>query len=405
MRSESPLPPSKTLDPALGSFLHAVTAADNEALRQWFLHDRLDENAIRWLCSERLAPYVFYRLKKANLLTQLTESSRLPLRAAYYASAAQNALLNDALRQLSVQLISSGVRVCVLKGMALASSLYPAAPTRPSGDLDILVQKSEIAEVKHALVSLGYCDMGIEPEAHQAWGNHLHMWRPTSNGARVIIEVHWHLVHDPGFARRINLEASMARSMPVDFGGSTAMVLDPVDQLIHACAHLLLHHSREWIVGWLLDVHLLIARYGPIWDWVEVIRRAQDWQLAGALRYWVEITECYFGPSLPLPAQQALQKVQPSAYEAPYLIGARAAQQFVWDNVLRRASGIANRRQRLTYLGELFFPPWTYMQYRYAAGTRWLAPIYYGWRLLLAARIAVRQVRGATDDAHRSLTL
>ena len=369
-------------------------------MRQWFLHERLDEDAIRWLRSERLAPYVFYRLRKANLLTHLAESSMLPLRTAYYASAAQNALLSDALQQLAMQLTASGVTVCVLKGMALAASLYPAAPTRPSGDLDILVQKSDIALVRQALAALGYCDMGVEPEAHQAWGSHLHMWRPTSNGARVIIEVHWHLVHDPGFAQRINLDAAMSRSLPVAFGGFTAMVLDPVDQLIHACAHLLLHHSREWIVGWLLDIHLLIVRYGPDWDWTEVVRRAEDWQLAGALRYCVEITECYFGPSMPLPAQQALQKAQPSAYEAPYLIGVRAAQQFVWDNVLRRASGIANWRQRLTYLGEMFFPPWTYMQYRYAAGTRWLAPIYYGWRLVLAAMIISRQVRGTTNGPH-----
>lgn len=393
MREELPSNVLIALDPLKASFLQGVAAIDNRALEQWFCQNSLDEDAIRWLYSQRLAPYTFYRLQKAGLLTQLTESNQQILRKAYYVSAAHTALLTNALNQVSKDLTAIGVEIYVLKGMALGSTLYPAAPTRPSGDLDILVKKSEIAKVKQALVSLGYCDMGTEAELHQAFGNHLHMWRSYPNGAKVVIEVHWHLVHDPGFAQRVNLDAVMFRSLPVEYGSFTARTLDPIDQLIHACAHLLLHHNRAWNLGWLLDIHLLITRYRLIWDWDEVIRRAEDWQLAGSLRYWVELTERYFGPSLPNPAMQALQEVQSSSSESPYLIDTQATRQLRWEKVLRRASGIADWRQRLTYLSEMCFPPWTYMQYRYEARTRWLAPIYYGWRLVRAGMIAFRHVR------------
>jgi hypothetical protein len=143
---------------------------------------------------------------------------------------------------------------------------------------------------------------------------------------------------------------------------------------------------------WLLDLGLLVDRHGQKWDWTEVIGRAEKLGLAGSLRYWLELTEAWYGPFLPTQAVQVLARVKSGAQEAWYIEKARSANARRWNVAWRRAFGDADLSRGLAYLVEVFFPPWAYMQYRYGARTRWLAPVYYGWRFIRAGLVAFRRV-------------
>jgi hypothetical protein len=204
--------------------------------------------------------------------------------------------------------------------------------------------------------------------------------------------VHWQLVHDPGYALQMPLDELRARARPVVVDGQVVLALEPADQLLHSCAHLLLHHGQSWSLLWLLDLRLLVDRYGGDWAWDEVVARAAEMRLAGGLRYWLGLAEGWFGPFLPEAARQALAKVRPAADEARYIADAQRGDLRVWERVWGRARSVAGWRQAVTYLGEILFPPWAYMQYRYRARSRWLAPLYYGWRLVRAGLVALRRV-------------
>ena len=376
--------------PGVVMFLTALAAAGSDELREWIAANGLGAGAAAWLLAEGMGPYAFYRLREAGVLDQLQPNAAATVREAYYTSAAGRMLLAAEAEALLAALRPLTVDPILLKGMALGTTLYPAAPTRPVSDLDILIERSQVRVVKQVLQDRGYQDMGLDPDEHQAFTNHLHVWREYGGKNKVAIEAHWNLVHDPAYARQLDLAGVRARAQWADFGSYRALVLDPVDQLIHACAHLLLHHAENWHQVWLLDLRLLVGRYGETWDWATVMDRASVAHLGGAVKYWLGLTEAWYGPFLPERARQALAAVQPAAMEQPHLAAASGDHQRVWQLVWGRTWGSGGWRGRLVYIGETFFPPWAYMQYRYRARSRWFAPFYYGWRLVRAALVAFR---------------
>jgi len=369
-----------------------LTAPEADALARWADAAVFPAAWAGWLRAQGLAPYVFYRLRQAGLLPRVPEDAAATLRSAYYAAAIQHALLSAELGALLAELRPLGIEPVLLNGMALGTALYPAPATRPTSDLDLLIERSQVEVVRRLLIGRGYRDAGLAPEDHIAFCNHLHAWREYPGGQQVVVEAHWQLVHDPGYARQIPVDELRARGRPLVLDGHEVLALDPADQLLHACAHLLLHHGQSWSLLWLLDLRLLVGRYGGDWDWGQVVQRAAGMHLAGGLRYWLGLAEGWFGPFLPDAARQALAAVRPAADEARHIAEAQKRDLRVWDKLWSRARGTADWRQALLYLGETLFPPWTYMQHRYAARSRWLAPLYYGWRVVRAGLVVFRRV-------------
>ena len=390
-----PRPPgSRPAGPFQGAvpFLRALIAAEPDALRAWLAVHQLDADAIAWLRHQGLDPWVFDQLRRGGLLALLPTDVAGSFRVDYYATAAYHTLLSAALRELLVELSPTGIHPIVLKGMALSSTLYLTPAARPTSDLDLLIEQAQVPVARQALLKLGYQDVfGLEPEDHVAFSNHLHVQRESAGGLTVAIEAHWHLVHDPGYVRHMDADLLRARAQPADLSGCSTLVLDPTDQLLHACAHLLLHHNQHPRLIWLLDMRLLVERYGPIWDWAALLARAHAMHLAAALYYWLGQAELWFGAFLPASVRQSLAAAQPAEDEARYLAAAQTGDLRVWENYWQRASGTLGLRQKLAYVRETFFPPWAYMQHRYGARSRWLAPFYYGWRFIRAGLVAFRQ--------------
>ena len=316
--------------------MRAVVSDRTQALDGWLAAHSLDEATVAWLSDQGLAPLVFYRLRETGLLACLPADVAGSLRAHYYATAAYHALLSAALRDLWVELGQAGIRPIVLKGMALSSTLYLTPAARPTSDLDLLIERTQLPVVREVLLTLGYQDtLGLEPEGHLAFTNHLHVQRESAGGQTVAIEAHWHLVHDPGYVRHVNTDLLRARAQPADLSGCTALVLEPADQLLHACGHLLLHHGQHPRLIWLLDLRLLVERYGPTWDWAALLD-APAMHLAAALCYWLMQAESWFGAFLSEEARQALAAAQPAVDEARYLSAAQDGDLRVWASNWQR---------------------------------------------------------------------
>jgi len=252
-------------------------------------------------------------------------------------AATQYTLHSAELEALLGEFRKRGIEPVVLKGMAVCSTAYPSPGTRPTSDLDVLIQRSQVKAIRQLLAARGYCDKGLDQGQRIAFAHHLHMWRPSLGGHHMVVEAHWELVHDPGYARRLDVQGFMARTARMNSRDGSAQALDPVDQLIYACAHLLLHHLHDWSLLWLLDLRLLVARRGAGWDWRELVDRAERYKLAGTLRYWLDLTEAWYGPFLPPQATQALAAARVSPEERWYIATARVGSARQWKFVWRRA--------------------------------------------------------------------
>jgi hypothetical protein len=363
------------------------------ALGDWLAIESLNAKDIAWLCDQGLAPLTFYRVRESGMLGDLATDAATALRTSYYSAAAQHALLSAALHALLAELSLYNIQPIVLKGMALSSTLYPTPAARPVSDLDLLIERSQVADVQQALLRLGYQDsLGLKPESHVAYSNHLRMQQGYAGRQTVNVEAHWQLVHNPGYVQYLDVDLFRRRAQLTILDGCPALVLEPADQLLHACAHLLLHHSQNPRLLWLLDLRLLVERYGTTWDWAEIVHRAAMLHVAAALRYWLMQAEGWFGAFLPASARQALATAPLAEGEARYIAAAQSGDLRVWASYRQLVGELTGRRQRLAHVRETLFPPWAYMQHRYGAGSFWLAPLYYGWRLVRAGLVAFRRV-------------
>jgi len=173
-------------------------------------------------------------------------------------------------------LVSTGLPVIVLKGPALARTIYPVATLRPYTDIDLTVQERHEAAAATLLASR-YTEVpnGAE-EARRARASHLrdgaafHRVFVTSDEGAAI-ELHT----DPlQLGLRPTCEAGRwERAVPVP-GLPGALMLGPEDQLVHLCVHAHKHGFSRLI--WLKDIDLLLRTGGSGFDWdlaVDTARR------------------------------------------------------------------------------------------------------------------------------------
>ncbi len=163
--------------------------------------------------------------------------------------------------------------VMVLKGAALAETVYSRPSQRRFGDLDVLVRKSEIAQARTLLERLGY-----SPEEAQ-WEDlvagrycQTNFFKHTERGP-VVVELHTELINNPLFFGVVQFEevGTWDRARSVTLAGEEARVLGTADQLLHLCLHLACHTLAAPLS--LRDIHQ-VCLSGEV-DWPLLTRAAK----------------------------------------------------------------------------------------------------------------------------------
>jgi len=196
------------------------------------------------------------------------------LKARMWRVAAARLLCESVLGSFLSIAAGQGVEVLVLKGAALAHDLYPRPELRPYGDLDILCRPADFPRLAADLLAAGY----QREDPNDAAG-----LRPPLDSCRrrnfidpsggVLIEVHLDVLGLGLPARRRGDFWREART--VDIGRLRVRTLNPTHQLLHLAVHVHSHcYSR---LLWLIDLDLLIRKYGEkiAWDRLPALARAE----------------------------------------------------------------------------------------------------------------------------------
>ncbi|MGH2537182.1 MAG: nucleotidyltransferase domain-containing protein [Candidatus Promineifilaceae bacterium] len=297
------------------------------------------------------------------------------LRAAHHGSAGAQLLAQAELDYLLPALAAAGVPVIVLKGAALAHAIYPQPAWRPMGDVDLLLPFDCLPQAREVLQAAGYGPRQPPPSPNpeglfwtqEAW------LKPNA----LPLELHWQLLDIPAYAPRLQVMELLARSRPFHLGGQPASALGLEDQLIHLCAHSLLHHAGGDARS-RLDVGFLLARAGAEIDWPLLRDRAAGARLGLAVRQTLlEAWRDWYAP-LPAGVIEAVERLRATAGERLYA---------------------HSQRYQLARAGRTFLtlPGWR-PRLRFAAYQLWPAADYQAWRYGLPEgaskrRLALERVR------------
>lgn len=215
-----------------------------------------------------VTPLIYHSLQQSAVPDCIPTRAAKALRDAYCLNAARNTLLYSELERILTVFRDESIEVIVLKGAALAETVYAHRALRPMSDIDLLVRSERLAHVEAKLLEMGYgLDGSTKP--HQQYH-----WVFTKNAAPNI-EIHWHL-HRPTDPFRVDIEGCWNRAESADIGGVDALVFSPADLMLHLCQHLG-HHKFAGGIRPLCDISAAVNYYADLIDWMEVARISAQW--------------------------------------------------------------------------------------------------------------------------------
>ena len=274
-------------------------------------------------------------------------------------------------------LSNAGVPVLVLKGTALAYSLYPQPYLRTRCDTDLWVPKVFCDQALKRLEGLGYRRQeGISGELVSSQTS---LVKESRVGVRFCIDLHWRLNNSQLFAQALEQEEADSQAVPLPALGPHAKCLCPQHALLLACMHRAGHlkvghaaNGETFDEGnrliWLYDIHLLVGSMSA--EELEAFARlAVDRRMAAVCRDALVVTGSQFSTSIPDPVLQLLSgpRGEPSAR---YLSSGAYG-------IARAELGSLSWPQRLRLLREHLFPPVEYMRWKYGGRNDFLLPVLY----------------------------
>ncbi len=213
----------------------------------------------------------------------------------------------------------SRCRPVVLKGAALASTLYPDSGQRWFVDLDILVPRSLLDEVCERLMRKGYqpFEGATDPEFYERFHFHRIFLGPQGS----CVEVHWDLVTpESNFA--FDLEGLNRRALKTVVGCQDILVPAPVDQVLHGIYQNLADGFVD--LRRVLDMGLLMGELAEE-DWLYLVKQSRRAGMGPAMHFWLHIIKKLLGLEAPPSVVRAL---------APGWVHQRVVRGLAWEKAL-----------------------------------------------------------------------
>jgi Uncharacterised nucleotidyltransferase len=262
---------------------------------------------------------------------------------------------------------AEGLPVIVLKGPALAETIYPEPHLRPFSDLDLLVRPGDRLAMDALLRDLGHGRLadGHSWEFDIAWDGATVYEAP----AGVRVDLHWSLLTEPRYAWNAREQAGVwGRAMPITVAGEPALSLGREDLVLHLATHLAVHHSLAgWLRHW--DVALLLERWGAELDWPALLARAARWRVRRALFFVLRRVRATFDAPVPPAVLAALRPRGPRAAALAALLRAVAPSRLERLEYLVTLLLVDRARDLRGALRQALWPPADWMQARYGLDT------------------------------------
>jgi hypothetical protein len=201
--------------------------------------------------------------------------------------------LERKLVSLAAVLQSASIDVVVLKGPAVAHTVYPDASWRPFGDLDLLVRTRDWDRTTTLLGDLGMRRRLPEPRP----GFDKRFGKAAAFIDRDGAEIDLHRTLTPGpFGLWIDTDELVDRAVSFEIGGRRLRRLDDTALLLHAS----LHASLGWWppLLWTLRDVAQCALFATV-DWTDLAALAGRWRLGPVLAHSFQSAMATFDLALP----------------------------------------------------------------------------------------------------------
>jgi len=221
---------------------------------------------------EGLDCLLYATLKRNHLLDGLTPDLVEKLAERYRRTAALNMRRARDLEELAEPFERDGIRVLVLKGMALLDGIYRDPGLRPTGDIDLWVAEDDLGALTATLAAAGYMQEPFYPDMYLR--------------GSTTIDIHTHLLGAERVHAREKIFAAGQRRMrdgtePTGYGAATRRLGTP-QNLLFLGLHLMKHNADRLL--WLIEINELVAECTD-GDWESLHELGEEMNQAASLAH------------------------------------------------------------------------------------------------------------------------
>lgn len=297
---------------------------DNADKVRKLVNDGLDwDYVLQMGKSHGLTPLLYYHLHQIKYDHQIPQPIMNQLHDIYYGNLARNTPLSYELDKILNVFEKKGIPVVVLRGLALAQTIYKNIALRVTADIDLLVQKKDLSRVAKTFLELKFTS--------PPWGLITKEYSAelcfAKQGARegkypgsTSIDVHQDLTSSIRLKEVIktDTERVIKRARPVRIKDVDILVMVPEDLVLH----LTLRHCFQRLIR-LCDISEVIKAKKSELNWQFLVQKAKENKISIITYYTL-----YYARQLleaPVP-EHVLKELRPNWYRKKLL-----------DNLLSRA--------------------------------------------------------------------
>jgi hypothetical protein len=189
---------------------------------------------------------------------------------------------------------SARVRSLLLKGAALACSVYDEPGQRDMEDLDLLVRPRELKRALRALAEDGYRGPATRQELWAYRRHHFHI--PLEHPRSIYVEIHWALTR-PHSPVRIDPSAVFEQGRELVLDGGLPRLAPRAEHMI---LHLVLQNLQEGYsrLARIVDIDRVVATGNGL-DWEFLAEEARRGNLGSPLALSLQLARLLLGTSVP----------------------------------------------------------------------------------------------------------
>lgn len=290
---------------------------------------------------------------------------------------------------------AAGVDAIVMKGTALAYSLYDVPAMRRRGDTDLLVHKRQLKIARSVLKRQGFqCEPGLPGLLSQeTWSFE------TGVGFVHTLDLHWEATDSPTLQKMLQVDEIFARAVDLPRLQPKARTTDPVIRFIQCCMNQSWHSHRGYYVHdrkvfggnrliWAWDNHLQACAF-TVDQWRELVMFCLERGVAPICLDGLDLASRHFGTSVPADVRSTLEGARQDTLLTRYLRSSDQFAEFISDLRASRGPG-----RKFSFMLANAFPTPAQMRKKYPAASGRSLPLLYLHRLLAVSGKWARKLAG-----------
>lgn len=265
----------------------------------------VDWSALLALADRERATGVLWRRLRRHELPTLGDELRAPFERVAMIADFTAGYLEQRIGETMVALNATGVDALLLKGAALAASVYGSFAARPMGDVDLAVAGGEAEQAFTAFQGVGWRWDATEFPREKYRGHHHFPPLRDSRGMDVRLELHTELFVE-GSPFSLDTAQLFRDGREVMIGKGRAIIPSAEHLLLHTCIHYTWSHMM--LFGAWRAFRDVIALADAGLDWDKFVAEAERHRASSSCFWTLRLAERLVGAALPAEVMVRLRR-------------------------------------------------------------------------------------------------